>query len=59
MLLAQENKEYKQLVKILQEKEGILTGKIAELEKSLMRMENEKDEYKAMCQEYTIKLNHY
>lgn len=43
MLLTQENKEYKQLIKILQEKGGILSNKIAELEKSLMRMENEKD----------------
>lgn len=43
LLLTQENKEYKQLVKVLQEKEGILAGRIAELEKSLMRMENEKD----------------
>lgn len=31
LLLTQENKEYKQLVKILQEKEGILTGKIGDL----------------------------
>ena len=43
MLLTQENKEYRQLVKVLQEKEGILGGKIGQLEKSLMRMENEKD----------------
>lgn len=59
VIVHQENKEYKMIIKVIKEQQSILEGRIKELEKMLEKSENEKEEYKSKYKDISAKLNYF
>jgi uncharacterized coiled-coil DUF342 family protein len=50
-LLAQENKEYRQLIATMQQREALMEGKVAKLQRTVDRLRNEAEEYRVRWEE--------